>query len=142
MLHFFKPAVVAMASLICSLGFTGCVSDKAAKDINREFVMAFSAPLVLATAFTYTDLIYCSRSFRKKTERWPKDYAELSNFVQQSNGYLWLDTYERVDLAQLPEDVLAVSLVPRGSTNEIKFRLKGDVTVIVNKPMNGPQITR
>ena len=99
------------------------MSDKAAKDFGREFGLAFSAPIYQISALTATDLLYCSGSFRNKNERWPKDYAELSEFVQLSNGYLWLGKYERVELTQLPEDVLQISFVRTGSTNQMKIRL-------------------
>jgi hypothetical protein len=123
MAPFLKPALVVVASAIGSVIFTGCISDRAAKEIGREFGLAFSAPIFAITALSATDLLYCCGSFRKKTERWPKDYTELSEFVEQSNGYLWLRDYERVNLTHLPEDVLEISFVPRGGTNEMKLRL-------------------
>ena len=125
MQHYLKAAVMVTVSLLWSVAFSGCMSDKAAKEMGREFGLAFSAPMCQITALTATDLIYCSGSFRKKTERWPKDYAELSEFVEHSNGYLWLGTYERVNLRQLPEDLLEIRFVPHGTTNEMKMRLKG-----------------
>jgi len=112
-----------VTSLLFSLAFNGCMSDKAAEDFGRELGLAFSAPIYHTTALTATDVLYCSASFRNKNERWPKDYTELSEFVQQSNGYLWLRKYERVELTQLPEDVLQISFVRTGSTNEMKLRL-------------------
>jgi hypothetical protein len=121
--HHDKSKCALVTSLLFSLAFNGCMSDKAAEDFGREFGLAFSAPIYHATALTATDLLYCSASFRRKNERWPKDYMELSEFVQQSNGYLWLRKYERVELMQLPEDVLQISFVRTGATNEMKLRL-------------------
>ena len=72
------------------------------------------------------DLIYCIASFQHKNARLPKDYAELSDFVQQSDGYLTLGRYERVDFIPLPNKALEVRCVPEGRTNEVKFTL-GDV---------------
>ena len=112
MSRYTKSRLVLVASL-SALTLVGCISDKAA----GEFGLAFSAQI------TAPDLIYCSRSFRIKTQRWPKDYAELSEFVRQSDGYLWLGNYQRVKFTPLPEDVLQVSFVPSGSTNKMKIRL-------------------
>jgi hypothetical protein len=120
----YKLAPFLGAVLGC-LAFTGCISDKGAKDFGREFGLAFSAPIYGLNALAAADLVYCSESFRKKTDHWPTDYAELSEFVRQSNGYLWLGTYERVDLARLEGDVLQINFVPQGSTNEMKLRLGG-----------------
>ena len=110
---------LVLVTLLSALTLAGCISDKAA----REFGLAFSAPMHQITGLLATDLIYCSGSFRIKTQRWPTNYVELSEFVRQSDGYLWLGNYERVEFAPLPEDVLQVSYVPSGSTNEMKFRL-------------------
>jgi hypothetical protein len=71
------------------------------------------------------DVFYCSASFRHKNDRWPKDYAELSAFVKQSNDYLMLGEYERVDLRPLPEDGLEICYVRPGHTNETKLTLRG-----------------
>ena len=71
------------------------------------------------------DVLYCSVSFRHKNDRWPNDYAELSAFVNQSNGYLMLGEYERVDLRPLPHDGLEICYVRPGHTNEMKLTLGG-----------------
>lgn len=118
-----KSKSVLAASLLFSLVFSGCISDKAARDLGRDISLAFSDPIFQITGLTATDLLYCSGSFRIKNARWPKDYAELSEFVRHSNGYLWLRDYERVDLTQLPEDVLQITFVRPGLTNEMKLRL-------------------
>lgn len=73
------------------------------------------------------DLFYCSLSFRIKNDRFPNDYAELSEFVKQSNGYLVLGQYERVELKRLPGDVLEICYVRPGRTNEMKITLGGPV---------------
>jgi hypothetical protein len=69
-------------------------------------------------------LLYPIVSFQLKNGRWPKDYAELTDFVQRSDGYLMLGQYERVDFSPLPKDGLEVHYVPKGRTNEVKFTLR------------------
>ena len=69
------------------------------------------------------DLLYCLGSFHNKKGRVPKDYAELSTFVAESDGYLVLAKYERVDFSPLPNDGLEVRYVRPGRTNEMKFTL-------------------
>ena len=107
--------ISAMIAVACP-AFTGCMSDKAASDFGREFGLAIRGLVA-------PDLLYSSESFRNKTGRWPKDYAELAEFVRQSDGYLSLRHYERVELTQLPEDVLQISFVPSGCTNEMKLKV-------------------
>ena len=69
------------------------------------------------------DLLYTSTSFRNKEGRWPNDYAELLAFVKQSNGYLVLGNYERVNLKPLPKTGLEVRYIRAGHTNENKFTI-------------------
>lgn len=71
------------------------------------------------------DVLYCTASFRHKHDRWPKDYAELSAFVKQTDGYLVLGEYERVDLRPLPNDGLEIGYIRLGHTNEMKLTLSG-----------------
>lgn len=71
------------------------------------------------------DVIYCSASFHNKNGRFPSNYAELSEFVTQSNGYLAIGPYERVELKPLPEDGLEICYVRPGRTNELRITLGG-----------------
>lgn len=80
----------------------------------------YSIPMLATRGY---DILYCSAAFRRKHERWPQDYPELSEFVRQSDGYLMLGNYERVDLGQLPDNVFQIAYVPQGMTNEFKIRL-------------------
>ena len=120
---------ILFAGLIAGL-MSGCSTTPAKNDpqafgktLAQIFAPFFDIVMIRSGAI---DLIYCANSFRHKNERWPKDYAELSDFVQQSNGYLMLGEYERVELKQLPDDKLEVHYVPHGHTNETKFIL-GDL---------------
>ena len=72
------------------------------------------------------DLLYSTACFQQKNGRWPASYSELSDFVQESNGYLFLAKYERVDFNELPNHILEVTCVPEGRTNEMRFSI-GDV---------------
>ena len=107
-----------------------CCSTAARKEaplaINKMFTEAF-APIYAISLFRSgaIDIFYCSASFRHKNDRWPKDYAELSAFVKQSDGYLMLGEYERVDLRPLVNDGLEIRYVRPGHTNEMKLTLDG-----------------
>jgi hypothetical protein len=69
------------------------------------------------------DLWGCSCAFRLQQRRWPKDYAELSAFVQRSNGELKLGHYEQVDFVELPNDSLRIWSVSNGCTNQATFTM-------------------
>src|SRR4051812_2147955 len=48
------------------------------------------------------DLVYCTASYRWKNMRWPIDYADLTEFVEKSDGYLKIiGNYERVTFAPI-----------------------------------------
>lgn len=68
-------------------------------------------------------LLYTTASFANKNGRWPNDYAELTNYVQQSNGYLILDDYQAVKFATQTNGGLEVRFISPGQTNETKFKL-------------------
>jgi hypothetical protein len=70
------------------------------------------------------DLTYTVAAFRRRRDRWPKDYEELRGFVQQSDGYLVLGTYSSVELTNLPADRLEIRFVPEGQTNPTTVRLE------------------
>jgi hypothetical protein len=90
--------------------------------LTEAFAPVYDVSLVESGAI---DLLYCSASFRHKNERWPKDYAELCEFVKGSNDYLTLGEYERVALRTLPDDRFEICYVRPGHTNEIKLTLSG-----------------
>jgi len=67
------------------------------------------------------DLLYNSASFRNRNGRWPADYTELRDFVHSSGGYLWLGTYERVELRSMTNDCLEISYTRPGQKKETKI---------------------
>jgi hypothetical protein len=115
--------------LILATGcLTGCTTVRTSDD-QFPFVAAAKAfelsPYYVVSTLQSGSigLLYCSASFHHKNGRWPSDYAELSNFVDQSAGYLVLGDYERVDLKSLPNDGFEVRYVRPGQTNEHKFTI-------------------
>jgi len=99
----------------------GCISEQKLNcEVGAALTPSYHYPMVASGGY---DLLFCSGAFMRKNERWPKDYAELSQFVDQSGGYLALGKYERVEFAQLPSDGVQIVFVPHGSTNELKFSL-------------------
>ncbi len=122
--HFLLFGMMAILSSSCS---TTPKSDDALA-ISKIFTEAF-APIydISLLGSGAIDVLYCTSSFRHKHDRWPKDYAELSAFVKQSDGYLMLGEYERVDLRPLPNDGLEIGYIRPGHTNETKLTLSGSV---------------
>jgi hypothetical protein len=107
-------AVALGASLL-----TGCVSEqRRTTGMGDTLTPLYHYPMAASGGY---DLIFCSGAFMRKNERWPKDYHELSDFVEQSGGYLALGKYERVAFTELPNDAVQIIFVPHGSTNELKF---------------------
>jgi len=101
------------------------MSDRAAKDMGE----AIAAPLnaIVQQLAGAHDLAYATAAFWRKNERWPRDYPELSAFVQKSDGLLVLGNYDQVDFALLPEGGLEICSVIHGRTNRTTFpRVKID----------------
>jgi len=115
--HIRTSKLAALVTIVAA--FSGCISNQAAKEISQTV----SAPLyVIARTFAGAqDLGYATEAFRRRNGRWPKDFAELSTFVQKSDGFLVLGHYDRVDFFELPEDALRVAFVPEGQTNQVKL---------------------
>ncbi len=61
-------------------------------------------------------LASCCDAFWSHYQRWPKDYAELSTFVQQSDGKLELGHYDYVDFTDSQDGSLEVCTVCEGFT--------------------------
>jgi len=68
-------------------------------------------------------LIYTTLSFENKIGRWPNDYAELTNYIQQSNGYLLPGDYQQVKFEAKTNGDLKVRFISPGQTNETIFKL-------------------
>src|SRR6266481_7902836 len=110
-----KTALVLAATSAFAL--TGCISDKAAREIAEGLASPFNS---LATQLSGAqDLVYATGAFWRKNERWPKDYTELSAFVQASDGLLVLGQYDRVDFVEQPEGGLEVSSTVHSRTIRI-----------------------
>ncbi len=121
-----KPwcALLLAFTLACSSCSTTTPAHKAHSEPTLADAFS-SAPLYTAAMLTNgpLDLIYCCWSFRSKSDRWPKDYRELSTYVAHSNGYLILADHPGAQLKPLPNDALEIIWVPRGQTNELKITL-------------------
>jgi hypothetical protein len=115
----FKTLRVFVAVAAATPILAGCLSEQ---KLNQGMAAALTPfyhyPMVASGGY---DLLFCSGAFMRKNDRWPKDYPELSQFVDQSGGYLALGKYERVEFTQLPNDGVQIAFVPHGSTNELKF---------------------
>ena len=93
--------------LVCAsaIGLSGCVSD-----LGQPVVEHFESGFLLAG--------WCG-AFRSQHQRWPKDYAELSAFMQQAGEKSQLDHFDSVELTNLPDGSLEVRTVSDGATNQM-----------------------
>ncbi len=69
------------------------------------------------------DVVYTCFSFGIRNDRWPTNYAELSEFVDQSNGYLFLEKHDDTVLKSLANGALEIHYFGLQSTNEMKLSL-------------------
>ena len=98
------------------------MSDRAAREMGESI----ASPLnIIARSLSGSqDLAYATAAFARKNDRWPKDYAELSSFVERSDGLLLLGQYDRVDFIDQPEGGLEICAVIQGRTNRMTFTSK------------------
>src|SRR4051795_3747433 len=96
--------------------FAGCMSDQAAKELGETI----AAPLnsIARDLSGSRDLAYATAAFQRKNGRWPKDYADLSKFVADTDGLLQLGKYDRVDFIEQLDGGLEVRSVVEGRTNQ------------------------
>jgi hypothetical protein len=111
----------------CLIAVRGCVSERDPRDFGRGVAEAFASSVsngVARSVSVAQDLSYTVAAFRRRQDRWPKDYEELRGFVQQSDGYLVLGGYSSVALTNLPADRLEIRFVPEGQTNPTTLTLE------------------
>jgi len=118
--HFLLLGILEILASSCSTTPKRDDAFGISKTFTEAFAPVYQISLLRRGAL---DVFYCSASFRHKNDRWPKDYAELSSFVKQSDGYLMLGEYERVDLSPMADDGLEIRYVRPGHTNEMKLTL-------------------
>jgi hypothetical protein len=99
-----------------------CTSDPAGRELGDSITAAVAS---LTRQFSRAqDISYATAAFERKKGRWPTDYAELTNFVNQSEGYLQLEHYDQVRFSQTPEGDLMIECVGQGRTNLLAFSHK------------------
>ncbi len=116
-------SVFATLASVCLLLVVGCAGDS---DRPKQPDWSTTLQQLLeASPFSTTanqkafDLAYCTTVFFQKEGRWPKDYAELRDFVDRSNGFLILGTYPGLEFAPKDPDRLEVSYGSNGVTNHM-----------------------
>jgi hypothetical protein len=98
--------VSLLGFVVVAITVTGCISDRAVEELTAPF-----NEMVLNLRCSH-NLADGALAFYRKTDRWPRDYAELSNFVAKSEGLLVLEHFERVDFSEKSDRVLQVSFLP------------------------------
>lgn len=92
---------------------------KEARDLGDSISLTLVS--VLRELTPAHDLVYAVGAFERKNGRWPRNHPELTNFVNQSDGYLMLKSYDRVDFSETPEGDLKIEYVANGRTNSLAF---------------------
>jgi hypothetical protein len=85
-------------------------------DLGRPVVEHFHSGFSLAG--------WCG-AFRGQYQRWPRDYVELSAFMQQAGEKSQFGHYDKVDLTNLPDGSLEVCTVSEGTTNRMTLSVSG-----------------
>ena len=93
------------------------MSDRQGKKIAGEVLML--------------DLSIPSEMYRSERGRWPKDYSELSAYIQQSaKAFAVVERfggnvrhYDRVEFTELPGDALQIYAIGDGCTNRMTMKL-------------------
>ncbi len=112
-MSYLKKAAFAVTAA-CILTLSGCMCDRPAKGTAEASAAPFNSLESLLSG--QYDLKFATGAFWRKNQRWPKDYEELSGFVQASDGLLVLGHYDRVDFVQQPEGGLEICSVAQGRT--------------------------
>lgn len=122
----FRRQVAFGVSLLLVLCLTACMSHRDAEQFNQELAKALATPFnALATRLSGgEDLAYATAAYRRKNARWPNDYAELTNFVAKSDGYLVLQQYQQVNFTQETNGAIHVAFLALGKKNEVSITLQ------------------
>ena len=108
-------------AVACSLLFTGCVSRTEKADLNKTLErLSQASPFTVAARQRAYDIAYCTVIFYRKEGRWPKAYGDLQDFVERSNGFLALESYQGVEFTPVPPDRLEISY---GSSSGVTNRM-------------------
>jgi hypothetical protein len=80
--------------------FAGCMSRHAAKEVGQTVITkAVGLPM---------DLMISVGAFRHANSRWPKDQAELTAFIERSNGEYKPISFDRVEFTEKPDGSLGI----------------------------------
>jgi hypothetical protein len=103
---------------------TGCRTQPASNAGARAADGFFSAIMTpLADAISqHRDVAYAAEAFQRRNGRWPCTYAELSEFVDGSQGYLHMKEYDEMLFTPEPDGALAIVMLMQGRTNTVRCR--------------------
>ena len=98
--------------------FAGCISNNVGSTLAETMVSQAIAPPI--------ELSFSACKFRRTTQRWPKDYDELSAFTKQSGDRLQPRQYDRVDFTEKADGSLEIYAVTvaAGLTNQMTMTVK------------------
>ena len=134
---------------ICIAGCIGCMSHRVAKGLapiilEATIEPAFEAPLELDRG---------ANEFRLAEGRWPRDYAELSNFLENSDSETYRKLravrFSRIEFSNEPDGWLKVTAQYRVDSSAhtapgIKMTFSGGTVTITNMrigPLDPQELT-
>lgn len=71
------------------------------------------------------DVSYATKAFHRKNGRWPASHAELSDFVEGSDGYLRLPKFDTMTFVPWVNGGVEIVAVRQSSTNRIYCGAQG-----------------
>src|ERR1044072_1612814 len=101
---------------ICAIGAFALASAGCAFRGLGEHVAEAVVAQTLAPA---TELAYSIGTFREASKRWPRDYAELSAFLERRGANLQLTNYAHIDFTERTNGDLEIYAVGPSWTNRI-----------------------
>ena len=113
--HFTKYALLGLVGG-CVVLFTGCISDRVGSTLADAMISQAIAPTI--------EFSLSVSKFRQATQRWPKNYEELSAFSQKSGDGAQPRRYDRVDFTENSNGSLAIYAVAPGLTNQMTLTAK------------------
>jgi hypothetical protein len=91
----------------------GCCHSGKSSRASAERATASMSRMMISLSRS-PDLIYATESFAGNNKRWPTNYAELTEFVNKSEGVLRLNKYEEVRFESQPDGWVVIALIRSG----------------------------
>jgi hypothetical protein len=114
--RFASFGLVGFCSLLC-----GCVSDRVENQIAGGVGSQIADAIVTEGISPPIELGRSVEAFRKATNRWPKDYEKLSDYVKKSGTGSASKRYDQIVFTEKPDGGLEIYATAPGVTNRMTF---------------------